>query len=77
MLNEQTLKVLERLKTTQDGIDYIHYLEQLSNENYQEWKAVGGDVLRGKAVAIDQVIKDFKYCTDRLSNRQVVDGEWI
>jgi hypothetical protein len=76
-MDEDTLKMLARLKQTSDGKDFIEYLQQLSKENYISWKDAGGDLLRGKAIAIDNLIKVFENCADRLVNQQVMTKEWM
>jgi len=76
-MNEQTLKVISRLKQTGDGMEFISYLNQLSKDNYELWKDVGGDVLRGRAMALDELIKVFDKCDDRLSNQKVEEKDWL
>lgn len=58
-MDEETLKLFQRLKNTSDGKDFISFLLDLSQSNYTAWKHEGGDVLRGKAIAIDNLVSLF------------------
>jgi hypothetical protein len=75
-MNEETIKLIHRLKSTSDGKDFINYLVNLSRLNYIEWKSSGGDVLRGKAIAFDQLIQLF----DTIEEKTVITkeiNEWM
>ena len=66
------LKLLNRIKQTQDGLDYIAYLKSLSLENYEAFKKDGSqfnDIHKGYALAIDSLIKTFELCDDKLANK--------
>ena len=59
-MDENELKLIYRLKNISDGKDFIDFLIKLSLENYRAWKHEGGDVLRGKAIALDELIALFQ-----------------
>ena len=69
MNNEQRDKLLYRIKQTQDGLDFIEYLKQLSHENYNEWKCCNNNyqdgIVKGVAIAYDNLIKVFENCVDK------------
>lgn len=76
-MDEQLLKMFSRLKQTGDGIEFTAYLNKLSKDNYELWKDMGGDVLRGRAMALDELIKVFDKCDDRLSNQKIEEKDWL
>jgi hypothetical protein len=77
-MTEETQKLVQRLKNTSDGKDFISYLQQLSTDNYKQWKLEGGDVLRGKAVAFDELILLFENIDEKIINSNVVEErEWM
>jgi hypothetical protein len=62
---ERILKTLSRIKSTQDGIDLIEYLQTLSKDNYIAFKREGSsmnDVHKGYALAIDSLLETFESC---------------
>lgn len=71
------LKVFSRLKRDADGMELISFIEKLSKDNYSIWKDMGGDVLRGKAIAFDYLIKLFETCDDKIASQQVKQDEWM
>ena len=61
-------KLLNRIKQTQDGIDFIEYLKDLSYQNYQSFKkddSDKNDVYKGYAIAIDDLIKAFENASEK------------
>ena len=61
-------KLLNRIKQTQDGIDFIEYLKGLSYKNYQSFKkddSSKNDVYKGYAIAIDDLIKAFENASEK------------
>lgn len=71
---EDINKLLLRLKNTSDGKDFLDYLLDLSKINYNSWKQEGGDVLRGKAIAIDQLLSSFENCDKTTTDNK--DSSW-
>lgn len=72
MGNDDVLKIFSRLKQSEEGLDFINYLEELSKKNYEEFKKASNDmndICKGKAIAIDDLIKLFKICDDKLFSR--------
>lgn len=67
-MDENSLKLLKRIKETSDGKDFIEFLVNLSKENYKALKLEGGDVLRGKAIAYDFLVEAFETCETRLNS---------
>ena len=61
-------KLLNRIKQTQDGIDFIEYLKELSAQNYDSFKRddhIRNDVYKGYALAIDSLIKAFESASEK------------
>jgi hypothetical protein len=62
MDNNQIYSLIKRIKQTQDGLDFIEYLKELSKNNYEEFKVCDNkhnDVVKGIAIAYDSLIKVF------------------
>ena len=77
-MTDEDIKLMFRIKSTQDGKDFIEYLVGLSHENYKQWKHVGGDVLRGKAVAFDELISMFDTIEKRVGSIDLKHNpEWM
>ena len=76
-MDEQILKILLRISQSEDGKDYLEYIMRLKERNYDEWKAQGGDVLRGKAICYDEIISLFQNCNSRIEAQKVVTQEWL
>ena len=75
-MDDSLLKVLSRIKCTQDGNDFIEYLRELSEDNYEAFKKDHFDndrVHKGYGIAIDGIIKLFETCDDILEKRRVAD----
>jgi len=69
MGDEQTYKLFSRLKQSEDGVELIEFLNFMSKKNYEEFKISESnvnDLLKGKALAIDYLIKLFDTCDDKL-----------
>lgn len=61
-------KLLNRIKQTQDGSDFIEHLKSLSYKNYQSFKSddsKNNDVYKGYAIAIDGLIKAFESASEK------------
>ena len=70
-------KLLNRIKQTQDGLDFIEYLKTLSCQNYQSFKkddSDKNDVYKGYAIAIDDLIKAFENASEKQAS--IKDIEW-
>lgn len=76
-MDEQTLKVFDRIYNSQDGKELISYIIKLKDNNYEVWKQDGGDVLRGKAICYDEIISLFERSKSRLEVQQVKKQEWL
>lgn len=77
-MDEEVLKLIQRIKNTSDGKDFIKYLQELSLENYRSWKFEGGDVLRGKALAFDELILLFEKIDEKVKKEsEVKNPEWM
>lgn len=69
MDNNQINALLYRIKQTQDGLDFIEYLKELSLNNYEEFKKCPSDcndIVKGSAIAYDHLIKVFEKCSDKI-----------
>lgn len=69
-------KLLNRIKQTQDGIDFIEYLKVLSYQNYQSFKkddSDKNDVYKGCAIAIDDLIKAFENASEKQASVKEID----
>lgn len=61
----ETKQLLLRLKKSADGQEFIDYLLELSNDNYEAFKKDGAamnDIHKGYAIAIDNLLKAFAEC---------------
>jgi len=83
MLDDQRLRLISRLNASQDGIDFLEYLKDLSRDNYEAWKkdpAVTNDVHKGYAQAYDNLIMLFENCDTelrRLAEAEKMIGEHV
>lgn len=69
-------KLLNRIKQTQDGIDFVEYLKVLSYQNYQSFKkddSDKNDVYKGYAIAIDDLIKAFENASEKQASIKEID----
>ena len=59
MRDSKTIEMLKRVMISQEGIDFVDYLKELSLENYKSFK-VGSveenEIHKGYALAIDSLI---------------------
>lgn len=72
MASKQEYQTISNIKQTQDGLDFIEFLNKLSKQNYVEWKkntAEKSEVHKGIGIALDNLIKLFDDCDD--INKQV------
>lgn len=66
---ESVLKLLDRIKKTQDGKELIEYLNELSAMNYRVFKKSSPDTdefCKGYAVCVDSIIESFENCSLKL-----------
>jgi hypothetical protein len=77
-MTEETLKLFSRMSNDGDGIELLKFIKDLSYNNYEEWKRQGTDVLRGKAIAFDELIMLFENSADRLNTQSKKESlEWL
>ena len=72
MGNEEVLKMFSRLKQSEEGLDFLKFLVEMSKRNYEEFKKASNDmndICKGKAIALDELIKLFETCDDKLISR--------
>ena len=75
-MTEELLKVVSRIKATQDGIDLYEFLLTLSRNNYKAFKSSPNefnDIHKGQAIALDGIIELFESCDDKL--RKIAENE--
>ena len=66
-----TLKLLNRIKSSPDGPEFIEYLKQLEKDNYNAFISsphTASELHKGYSICITSLIKVFENCTDRLSS---------
>jgi hypothetical protein len=66
--------MLLRIKTSPDGEDLLNYYKELALDNYNAWKDSDiemGDVHKGYAICIDNLIKVYEECGDK-RNKPIV-----
>jgi hypothetical protein len=74
---DEIKQLFKRLYTSQDGKDFIEYLENLDRENYQAFKScpqTANDIHKGYAMAIDNLIQCFTECTKE--EAQTKNEDW-
>jgi len=65
MARDKVLSMLLRIRLSPDGEDFLEYLKELSEDNYNAWKTDPtdmNDIHKGYAVAIDNLIQIFNEC---------------
>ena len=78
-MDEDTLKIFSRLKQNSDGMDFISFLERLSKENYEAFKGASqemNDIHKGKALALDALLKAFSECDNKLTTLANKQPDW-
>lgn len=78
MQDNQVLMLLKRVKQTQDGIDFIEYLQSLSQQNYRAWKKDlpdANEFHKGYAFAIDSLIECFEQCDKEVIVQPIATAE--
>lgn len=80
-MDEQILKVLSRIKATDDGQDLIELIRRLSQNNYKQWKQNTqefNDVHKGQAIALDELLSLFENCEQKLLVKEIKEtNEWM
>ncbi len=71
-MDDEILRLVQRLKNSEDGKDFINYLTKCSQDNYRDWKLSGSEVLRGKAITLDELISLFENVDEKLNKRSFV-----
>ena len=64
------LKTLSRIFITSDGKDYVAFLKNLSQQNYDNFKRSDkemNDIFKGQAIVLDSLIKEFETADDKLA----------
>lgn len=78
-LDEQTYKMLKRIKETEDGKEFINLLNNMSKNNYKAWKHTtdSNDIFKGQAICLDGLIELFTNCEQKLTVNKPNDTEWL
>lgn len=81
-MNDNILRIISRIASSQDGIEFIGYLKELSEENYLAFKkdsSDNNDIHKGYAIAIDSLISVFSNCDELLRSKEYEQEvkEWI
>lgn len=69
MTEEQAIKLLRRIKQSDDGPEFIEYLEKLSQQNYKAWKKSSSEdvfIKQGYAICVDSLLESFAECTKEI-----------
>jgi len=68
-------RAILNISQTQDGIDFLEYLEALSKLNYEAFKKDDrNEFHKGYAVAVDAIIQVFKTASDIKPNNEVINS---
>lgn len=74
-------KMLSRLKSTQEGLDFIDFLGRLSKQNYEGFKRSSSDmndIYKGQALALDGLLDLFKDCDEKIKVNEIkTNTEWL
>lgn len=71
-MDEETLKMLLRIRRSSDGDDLLDFLRKKSVTNYNNWKrdrAENNDVYKGKALILDELVDLFETCESKLNSK--------
>jgi hypothetical protein len=71
MDEHQIVLLLRRIKQSQDGPQFIEYLEMLQQENYQRFKKSSGEdvfVTQGYALCVDSLLQSLAECSKDLES---------
>ena len=69
--DEERYKLLERIKKSPDGKQFLEYLEELSLMNYKVFKKCDpqtDEFCKGYAVGVDSILDAFAGCTSKLAS---------
>ena len=80
MVDENLLKTVSRIYNSDDGQELIEFMRRLSSNNYKAWKQSPtefGDLHKGQAIAIDELIDLFDTCDIKLLKMNEVTVEPI
>lgn len=70
MASIQELKTISNIRHSNDGEDFLKFLEDLSKRNYEEFKKTTSemnDICKGTARTLDMLIKLFNTCDDNIN----------
>lgn len=73
------LRMINRIKTSPDGQDFINYLEDLSLDNYLAFKRsdpAQSELHKGYALCIDNLIKLFNECDIEIKKKEEIIPDW-
>lgn len=73
---KKVLKIFKEVKSAPFGEDFVDYLAQLSQGNYEDMKFCDRDALlehRGYAIAVDSLLKLFAECDKQHHDEYVPD----
>jgi hypothetical protein len=78
-VDEQLLRLLTRIKLTQDGVDFIAFLNTLIEKTYEEWLSTteNNDILKGKVIVLKDLVKAFETSDEKLSSYKSTQKEWL
>lgn len=79
-MTKDELKMFARLLNSGDGVDFLKFLEDMSNKNYEAWKKSSPDtneLYKGKALAIDDLISCFTSAISKLDKYGMQPKEWL
>ena len=72
MDEDKVLRLCSRIFASEDGIELVEYLEQLSKDNYQAFLNDAqefNEMHKGYAQSLEHLIKLFKTSSDRLARK--------
>ena len=77
--HEETARMIHRIKTSSDGLEFVEYLEQLSSDNYAAFKRChidANEFHKGYAFAIDNMISIFEECDIEIEKKEEEVKDW-
>jgi hypothetical protein len=77
MDSAQTKGMLQRVMLSQEGIDFVAYLKELSLDNYKSFKADTpemNEIHKGYALAIDSLIESLESSVKTITPKEVTFG---
>jgi len=77
--NEAIIKMIYRIKVSEDGSDFMNYLRELIKQNYEGFKRSSSemnDIHKGKALALDDLLNMFETAEQQLNKQQPPHQDW-